>query len=308
MGWDEFRMGDANSRLGRQKDEQDGLLNKKELKQHPVIEEVASTVNEEEIEINHESVGIASVSSMSCNGLVTTEQEEEECSDVEMYAMPCKFQVALKSQLTGERKYKEIVLDRYPRTGLELKKHFETNFNIPVCVQNLLFYNTTIHDNTILKKLRLQHGDTLHLDYSSEVDIEYFTGLINTLSRILAILHVVITELESGADITEEMHDKLETDCMAFTGDCIPLRYFSVFPTGTPNANQLYFIHNNGLHLLLQLYKLIHKLSWECLPFELQELEFSCLQIIWNFSATLGIRYLILQVIFNIIFVYFNCL
>ena len=115
---------------------------------------------------------------------------------------------------------------------------------------------------------------------------------------MLAILHVVIAELESGADITEEMHDKIEPDCMEFALGCASTQHLFFSKTGTPNANHLYFIHNNGLHLLLQFYKLIHKLSFHCLPFELQELELECIQIISLLSVTLGIRYLILQVIY----------
>lgn len=222
---------------------------------------------------------------------------EEEQEEMTFYSTsPYTLSVVLESQQNGHKKIEEISLTTYPKTGVDLKRQIETRFHIPVCIQHLQFYNTTIHDDSNLKKLRIQHGDTLHLQYPSEVDIDYFSTLIRTLSCISTILHRVVPELLNGEDITEDMHELLEADCIAFTGDSIPLKYFSVYPTGTPNANQLYFIHNNGLHLLLEVYRIIHQLPWHGLPTELQELEFSCLQIIWNFSATLGIRQLILQV------------
>ena len=113
--------------------------------------------------------------------------------------------------------------------------------------------------------------------------------------RINHILRDVVPALVSGAPITNTMHQRLQTDCGAFTSDCVPLRYFSVFPTGTPNANQLYFLSLGGLDLLVNIYKLIHQLPWHKLPQELQDLEYACLQIIWNFSATLGVRQMIVD-------------
>lgn len=222
---------------------------------------------------------------------------EEKEEDMEFYGTPCKLQVLLVSTQTGEKREEEINMPRYPRRGLDLKEYLEARYCIPTCVQQVQFYGITIDDSTVLRNLRLQHGDTLHVQYPISVDIEYFSRLINTLTRINEILGVVIPALLNGEEITDEMHDLIEGDCLSFTGDSIPLKYFSVYPTGVPNANQLYFIHNNGLHLLLQLYKNMHRLPWHGLPMELQELEFSCLQIVWNFSATLGIRQLILQVL-----------
>jgi hypothetical protein len=220
---------------------------------------------------------------------------EDSDSESASYSTPCALRVVLISELTGERQEKEVTIDHYPKTGIALKRQLEAKFKIPVCVQKILFFNMIINNGTVLKKLRLRSGDTIIIEYSAQVDIEYFSNLIEILSRISSVLRTVVTQLLNGADITYNMHEMLESDCMSFTGDQIPLQFFSVFPTGTPNANQLYFIHNKGLDLLLNIYQLIHQLPWHELPCELQELEYSCLQILWNFSATLGIRHLILQ-------------
>ena len=226
----------------------------------------------------------------------TMNEEEDSSSSSDNEQMSCQFHVILKSQKNGEKRNKLITLSRYPKTGIELMKQLEVQFHVPVCVQDLYFYTTQIHTETKLKKLRVQHGDTLHLEYPSEADIDYFSSLIGTLARIMCVLHDVVDKISHGLPITQEMHQLLQVDCISFTGDCIPLRYFSVYPTGTPNSNQLYFINSSGLSALLVVYELIHQLPWHKLPWELQELEFSCLQIIWNFSATLGVRQLILKV------------
>ena len=113
------------------------------------------------------------------------------------------------------------------------------------------------------------------------------------------VLHNAVNKIGHGFPITHKMHHLLYLDCVPFTSDCIPLRYFSVYPTGTPNSNQLYFINSGGLRALLVVYKLIHQLLWNKLAWELLELEFSCLEIIWNFSVTLNVHQLILKVFFS---------
>lgn len=270
---------------------------------------VDSTINQDEnspnkeITIHHDNeedcieVEPTSITSSIISDIMDEDEEEDSSSDNE--PMSYQFHVILKSQKNSERRDKEITLSRYPKTGIELMKQLEVKFHIPVCVQDLYFYTTQIHSETKLKKLRIQHGDTLRLEYPSEADIDYFSSLIETLTRIMCVLNVVVDKISHGFPITQEMHQSLQLDCTSFTGDCIPLRYFSVYPTGTPNSNQLYFIHSGGLKVLLVVYELIHQLPWHKLPMELQELEFSCLQIIWNFSATLGVRQLILQVFFE---------
>ncbi len=76
------------------------------------------------------------------------------------------------------------------------------------------------------------------------------------------ILKDVVPALVSGAPIINTMHQRLQTDCEALTFDCVSLRYLSVFPTGTSNTNQLYFLSLGGLDLLVNIYRLIHQLPW----------------------------------------------
>ena len=207
----------------------------------------------------------------------------------------CTFNLIMTSTHANERTERVFSIPGYPTTGQALKDQIQSKFSIPACVQNLSFSSLPIRDSTCLKSIYLQHGDTVHVNYSMNADVEYFTVLISTLQRINHVLDDVIPELISGAPITSAMHQRLQTDCGAFTSDCVPLRYFSVFPTGTPNANQLYFLSLDGLDLLVTIYKLLHQLPWHQLPLELQDLEYACLQIIWNFSATLGVRQLIVD-------------
>ncbi len=208
---------------------------------------------------------------------------------------PCCFTLIMTSTLSKETKEKVLLLSGYPNTGLVLKNQIQSKLKIPSCVQTLYFASQPIKDDVVLKSIYLQHEDTILVEYTMSADIEYFTDLIGTLMRIKDLLSEVVVDLMSGASITSTLHDKLQTDCSAFASDCVPLRYFSVFPTGSPNANQLFFLSLGGLSSLVRIYKLVQRLPWHKLPHELQSLEYACLQIMWNFSATLGIRQLIVD-------------
>ena len=232
-----------------------------------------------------ESLGNVTESMSSVSSLDATDSDYGECC----------LNVILKSSRDCDTKQRPLVVPGYPLTGMALKRHIQKKFNIPMCIQTLSFSSQVVQDCTSLRALYLQHGDTVQVDYMMDADIEYFSDLINTLIRIRTLLQAIVPDISSGASITYAMHQKLQTDCASFTSDCVPLRYFTVFPTGTPNANQLYFLDLGGLKVLLDIYKLVHKLPWHKLPGELQDLEYACLQIIWNFSATLGIRQLIVQ-------------
>ena len=60
---------------------------------------------------------------------------------------------------------------------------------------------------TKLKKLKVQHDDTLHLKYTLEADIDYFLSLIETLAGIMYVLHVCVVDKTShGIPNTQEMH------------------------------------------------------------------------------------------------------
>lgn len=204
------------------------------------------------------------------------------------------FHVLLRATVDGVVKKGKVTFSRFPKTGAEFKREVERQYHVPVCVQMLSFHTSAICDNTRLKSLKVQEGDTIEISYPAEAEIEYFTMLLNTLTRIISSLKQTLPQLLDGAEITGEMHNHLLPDCDAFSQDSSHIEYFSVFPMGTPNANQLYFIHNNGLTLLVEMYELLHLLSWHQLPLEVQELEYACLKVMWNFSATLGIRRLLM--------------
>ena len=230
-----------------------------------------------------------------------TPESSDNCSDCSVATHPtqCRFQVFLHcTNATESVKERTVCLERYPSTGRALKLAIERQLSVPACVQTLRFNTQLIRNSTRLKRLRVQDGDTFILHYPAEADVDYLSDIIDTLTRILAVLRVAMDSLTQNKWIDGATHSDLARECDGFSPDNIFLlikSFSTVVLTGIPNANLLYFIDRGGLKLLLEIYSLLHCLQWHQLPYELQQLEYSCLQIIWKFSATLGIRRLVLR-------------
>ena len=207
----------------------------------------------------------------------------------------CKFRVLLHNTINETVKERMISTHGYPSCGQTIKQAVEEQLDIPACVQTIKFGSLPISDTTSPSRLRVREEDVFDVHYPSEADVSYLSDLIATLTRILSVLQTAIASLSTSRWISSATQTDLNRECHEFVTDTLPLKYFSVFPTGAPNSNQLYFIEKGGLALLLQIYSTVHRLPWHRLPYDMQKLEYSCLKIIWNFSATLGIRQLILR-------------
>ena len=241
---------------------------------------------------------VACLGELSEDDPMTLSDDEDTSADnssVTSSSKQCCLHVRLCSMNATSSEEKTICLQNYPSRGKTIKLAIEKQLGIPVCVQVLSFNSQMISNDTLPSRMRMREGDTVVVSYPSEADISYLSDLIATLKRILSLVRTVTTSLRTFRFIGEPTHVKLSQECDSFNADNVPLTYFSVFPTGSPNSNQLYFIDKGGLKLLLQIYSTLHQLPWHELPYEMQQLEYSCLKIVWNFSATLGIRYLILQ-------------
>ena len=267
-------------------------------------EDSVSALPDKEVKLEDECMdtlpeAMACLGELSEDDSVTLSSDEEDtCTDnssVTSSSKQCRLQVRLCSMNATSSKEKTICLHNYPSKGKTIKLAIEKQLGIPVCVQVLSFNSQVISNDTSPSRMRMREGDTVVVSYPSEADISYLFDLIATLKRILSLVRTVTTSLRTFRFIGEPTHMKLSQECDSFNADNVPLTYFSVFPTGSPNSNQLYFIDKGGLKLLLQIYSALHQLPWHELPYEMQQLEYSCLKIVWNFSATLGIRYLILQ-------------
>ena len=203
------------------------------------------------------------------------------------------FYLILVSTATNEKEQRKITFTRFPRTGIVLKREIENRYNIPICVQSLSFNSDLLHNKTRLKSLRIRTGDKLTLQYIGKAEIEYFSKTIATLRRIVTSLKRIMPKKHGDSNVITD--DATRIDCLDFANDTAYSRYMSVFPTGLPNANHFFFLHNNGLKLLIRMYQLVHHLPWSQLPFELQAVEYACLNYVSKLSCALGVRQLLLH-------------
>lgn len=207
----------------------------------------------------------------------------------------CKFRIVLHNTIREKMKQRVITTLGYPSCIETIMQAIEDQLSIPVCVQTLRYRSQLIHKTTSLNRLRVREEDTFDVYFPNKANLRYITDLISTLRRILSVMQAAVSSLSTSSWISSATKTSLKRECHDFITDNQPLKYFSVFPIGSPNSNQLYFIERGGLQLLLRIYSTLHCHPWHRLPFDMQRLEYACLKIFWNFSATLGIRQVILR-------------
>ena len=208
----------------------------------------------------------------------------------------CKFRVMLHNTIREVQEQRVVSTLGYPSSLQTIKQAIEDQLSVPVCVQTVRYRTQLIHDTTSLNRLRVREEDMFDVYYPNEARVRYVCDLISSLRRIISVLQAAFNSLTMSTWITPATRTNLRRECHEFVTDNLPLlKYFSVFPTGFPNSNQLYFIDKGGVVLLLQIYSTLHCLPWHRLSFDMQRLEYACLKIFRNFSATLGVRQLILR-------------
>ena len=207
----------------------------------------------------------------------------------------CKFRVMLHNTIREVQEQRVVSTLGYPSSLQTIKQAIEDQLSVPVCVQTVRYRTQLIHDTTSLNRLRVREEDLFDVYYPNEARVRYVCDLISSLRRIISVLQAAFSSLTMSTWITPATRTNLRRECHEFVTDNLPLKYFSVFPIGFPNSNQLYFIDKGGAVLLLQIYSTLHCLPWHRLSFDMQRLEYACLKIFWNLSATLGVRQLILR-------------
>ena len=182
-------------------------------------------------------------------------------------------------------KEKSLVFNKYPRTGLEVKKEVQDKFNIPLCLQTIYFNSFELGDTQELSSIHLREGDTLTVSYTTHGDL-------NTVQEIIDAMAKTCTQLESIKDsilvgtLTQEEYNEISN--YNFID-----RLNEVFVRTTQEAlkvHHLYFIHNSGVEIVIRIKRILAVIPWEKLPMKLQQLEQATLKYLWSLSCTLGVR------------------
>lgn len=190
-----------------------------------------------------------------------------------------------------------VSFSSFPQTGLEMKQRFERELKVPVCVQTLSFGSTLIRDTQQLCRLRLRDMDQLVLEFPSPASIGVIDDVLRLMVEIQTLFDFILvffSELQPEEALTPMVDSQVQTIVDPATVESLVF-LFSPASEPLPRTNRLYFIHNEGIKLTMQLHSQLVELPWRTLTIEMQYLEHALLRILWDLSSTLGVRYLLLD-------------
>ncbi len=179
-------------------------------------------------------------------------------------------------------KEKTLILTTSPKTGLQLKEVIEKELQIPVCVQKIFFDTVCVSDKS---QLCLRQEDVLTVEYTTEADTKE--------------IHELIEKIQT---MTSELMDKLQELSLDTTLSMDPETIHSLiqncFRTMTPErgrANRLHFIHNHGIEIVHDLYRVLSSIHWSLMNYDLLSLERATLTILCDVSSLIGARCMLLR-------------
>ena len=195
------------------------------------------------------------------------------------------FRILLHCVPENTRKEKSLTLNDYPKYAFGLKESIQNEFSIPACCQRLYFESILIGDSERLDSYRIRDGDTFHVHYNSEGDVEDILEIISSIRFFVESIQLALFEgvLPGEQTLTVSKIDSLNK------------KYFEPFDAERASANRLLFVCNNGLELMHQLHVMLLQQSWEDAPLAMQYLELGILSALSNITCSFSIRTLVLK-------------
>ena len=208
---------------------------------------------------------------------------------------PVDFTVVLECIPDNSRKVVSLnFADKCPRTVLDLKQGIEDEFGIPTSCQNMSVEDIQLGDIYSLKFYRVRGGDTLHVQYSSEADVNPILDIIASLCSMITYIEGIQMILSRGQP-SEYLRKSIPENIFADKVESLAFEYFYPCSSERANANRLLFVQHRGLDLMHRVHNLLLLQPWQNIPIEMQYLEHAILRVLWNITASFTIRRLVLQ-------------
>ena len=181
----------------------------------------------------------------------------------------------------------EIKFESPPQDVLDVKKQVEKQFSIPVCVQTVSYNGDTLNNHIKLSDLKVRNGDTFYVKYLAK---GICTDLINIISWLEQLSSAIAccTDLNDTAAIQRKMIESLRnvfSQCSDPTSIASSRSY----------VTKLFFAHNDGVGMMLKVYKLLLQKTWNDLDQRLKLLECYIIALQWWFAETFPLRRLLIQ-------------
>lgn len=180
------------------------------------------------------------------------------------------------------------------KTVPELKQGIEDEFGIPTCCQSVYLENTQLGDQHSLQFYRVRDGDTLHVHYNSEADVDDILDIVGSLCSMVTYIEGIQPILSHGKP-SQFLTKSIPENIFAAKVESLAVQYFYPCSTERANANRLLFVQRGGLDIMHKVHELLLLQPWKNVPIEMQYLEHAILRVLWNITASFLIRSLVLQ-------------
>ena len=206
--------------------------------------------------------------------------------------------VILNCELTKSSDTVQLHFKSPPITPLELKKRIEEKFSIPSCVQTLHYQSIILKDSDKLQHTHFQSGDTFIINYPIEGNCEMVQNVIQWLREILELFQTI----EESDFLPDEERDPLLSSYLRKAEDLIwsgkrdgtvldlCRHLFYQWEDKRTYINKLFFRHEGGLDVLMNVYGLLVSKDWGGFGIDSEPhiyLENCCIQAIVNYTGTI---------------------
>ena len=202
---------------------------------------------------------------------------------------PVTFNIVLNCIPTKTKTEKTLHLEQLPETVLEVKEHIQSKFKVPRCCQALYFDSVLLRERETLYLYRIRDGDTLHVHYNSEADIEEVLDIISTMKKMIPFIESIQPEL-SEERVSHDLDVRISQNVKSTLVESLAFEYFFPCASEKADANRLLFIDNGGLDLMHDLHTVLLQQPWRLTPLEMQYLEHAILRTLWNLTASFLVR------------------
>jgi len=199
------------------------------------------------------------------------------------------FRVILNCTATKTKMEKKLCLEQPPETVSEIKEQIQSKFKVPSCCQILYFDSVLLREGESLSTYCIRDMDVLHLEYSSEADIEEVLDIISTMRKMITFIVSITPELSSES-ISQDLNTRIARNIKATQVESLFSKYFVPFASERADANRLLFVHNEGVEVLHELHVMLLKQPWRTTPLEMQHLEDAILRKLQNLTAMCSVR------------------
>ena len=220
---------------------------------------------------------------------------KDEAEDICRSETPIEFTVVLNCVPENAHKVATLTFTKnYPKSVPDLKQGIEDEFAIPTCCQEVFLENIQLDNQSSLKFYRVRDGDTFHVRYTSEADVDDILNIVGSLCSMITYIERIQPILSKGKP-TAFLNNSIPENIFADKVESLAVQYFYPCSCERANANRLLFVQRGGLDLMHKIHELLLLQPWQNVPIEMQYLEHAILRVLWNITASFTIRSLVLQ-------------